>query len=176
VAVESTTTNKDFVVKQGIRVATGVTFPDNTVQTTAFTGTSISVGNTFPASPSEGQLFLYSITERVYYYLNNQWNAIATTEDSRELQDHIHDNLPDGGGLVVSTFIDGGFYNKSGILIDGGSYNTSSFESIYDGGIASDIFSNFIDGGFYNSTGSLISGGFYYTEEFDAVFDSGLAA
>jgi hypothetical protein len=101
------TSNKDFVVKQGIRVATGVTFPDNTVQTTAFTGTSITVGNTFPVSPSEGQLFLYSITERVYYYLNNQWNAIATTDDSNELQNHIHDNLPDGGGLVVSTFIDG---------------------------------------------------------------------
>ena len=29
------TTDKDFVVRQGIRVATGVTFSDGTVQTTA---------------------------------------------------------------------------------------------------------------------------------------------
>jgi len=30
-----TTNNKDFVVRQGLKVATGVTFPDGTVQTTA---------------------------------------------------------------------------------------------------------------------------------------------
>jgi len=52
------TTNRDFVIKQGIKVATGVTFPDNTVQTTAFTGSVISVGSTFPVSPSNGAMHL----------------------------------------------------------------------------------------------------------------------
>jgi hypothetical protein len=39
-----TTNNKDFVVKQGIKVATGVTFPDGTVQQTAYLGGSLDGG------------------------------------------------------------------------------------------------------------------------------------
>ena len=50
------TTNKDFVVKQGLKVATGVTFPDNSVQTTAYTGSPLTVGSTFPVSPSAGAM------------------------------------------------------------------------------------------------------------------------
>jgi hypothetical protein len=32
------TNDKDFVVKQGLKVSTGVTFSDGTVQTTAYVG------------------------------------------------------------------------------------------------------------------------------------------
>ena len=60
-----TTNNKDFVVKQGIKVATGVTFPDNSVQTTAFTGSAITVGSTFPVSPSNGAMHLDTNTNRI---------------------------------------------------------------------------------------------------------------
>ena len=66
------TTNKDFVVKAGLKVATGVTFPDNTTQTTAFTGGGLTVGSTFPVSPSNGDLFLYTVTERIYFYYNSE--------------------------------------------------------------------------------------------------------
>ena len=85
------TNNRDFVVKQGIKVATGVTFPDNTVQSTA----ALTVGSTFPASPSNGQLFLYTVTERIYYYLNNEWNPIATYLDAQSTYD--------GNGTVYPT-------------------------------------------------------------------------
>ena len=82
-AVESTRTNRDFVVKQGLKVATGVTFPDNTVQSTA----ALTVGSTFPATASNGQLFLYTVTERIYYYLNSEWNPLASYIDAQSEYD-----------------------------------------------------------------------------------------
>jgi hypothetical protein len=38
------TTNKDFVVMAGVKVATGVRFPDGTFQETAYLGNSIDGG------------------------------------------------------------------------------------------------------------------------------------
>ena len=97
------TTNKDFVVKAGLKVATGVTFPDNSVQTTAFTGGGLTVGSTFPVSPSNGDLFLYTVTERIYFYYNSEWNPIATYFDAQAEYD--------GNGVTYPTLfakLDGG--------------------------------------------------------------------
>lgn len=116
-----TTTNKDFAVKQGIRVATGVTFPDNSVQTTAYTGqgATLTVGTTFPESPSNGQLFLYTVTERIYYYLNSTWTPIASYLDAQ--------NPIDGNGIVypdLYALLDGGSPSTTySLVIDGGSAN-----------------------------------------------------
>ena len=97
------TNNKDFVVKQGLKVATGVTFPDNTTQTTAFTGGGLTVGSSFPGSPSNGDLFLYTTTERIYFYYNSEWNQLATYFDAQSEYD--------GNGMTYPTLfakLDGG--------------------------------------------------------------------
>ena len=117
----STTTNKDFVVKQGLKVATGVTFPDNTVQSTA----ALTVGTTFPATPSNGQLFLYTVTERIYYYLNSEWNPIATYLDAQSEYN--------GNGITYPTLF---------ARLNGGAPNTTFTNALpsADGGSPSEQF------------------------------------
>ena len=115
------TNNKDFVVKQGIRVATGVTFPDNTVQSTA----SLTVGSTFPESAVNGKLFLYTVTERIYYYLNSEWNPIATYFDAKSEYD--------GNGITYPTLF---------ATLNGGAPNTTFTNALpsADGGSPSEQF------------------------------------
>jgi hypothetical protein len=140
VAVESTRTNKDFVVKQGLKVATGVTFPDNSVQTTAFTGSAITVGSSFPGSPSNGAMHLDTSTSKIYYYYNSQWNALANYDDTQTVIDHTHSTGIDEGGFLKDTYQ----YNGNGVTLpafiwetlDGGTPATTSFASIIDGGAA----------------------------------------
>lgn len=119
------TTNKDFVVKAGLKVATGVTFPDNSVQTTAFTGNALTVGSTFPVSPSNGNLFLYTVTERIYYYYNGEWNPIATYLDAQSEYD--------GNGITYPTLF---------AKLDGGSPSTTFTNALpsADGGSPSEQF------------------------------------
>ena len=115
------TTNKDFVVKAGLKVATGVIVPDNTTQTTAFTGGGLTVGSSFPASPSNGDLFLYTTTERIYFYYNAEWNPLATYFDAQSEYD--------GNGMTYPTLfakLNGGAPNSTYTALpsaDGGSPN-----------------------------------------------------
>jgi hypothetical protein len=147
------TVNKDFRVKHGIAVAEGGTFGGTvTVATPTDSGHaatkayvdsavgSPTVPTTQPGSPTNGDLWLDTLTERIHVYYSGQWVAIATLEDAEVLQDHIHDTSIDGTGLIVSTFISGGAYNEPGVLVSGGLYNTSEFEATYDGGVAIDNF------------------------------------
>ena len=135
-AVESTRTNRDFVVKQGLKLASGVTFPDNSVQTTAFTGSSITVGSSFPGSPSNGAMHLNTNTSKIYYYYSSEWNALANYDDTKTVVDHNHDE----GGFLKDTYP----YNGNGVTLpafiwenlDGGTPATVSFASIIDGGTA----------------------------------------
>jgi hypothetical protein len=139
VAVESTRTNKDFVVKQGLKVATGVTFPDNSVQTTAFTGSAITVGSSFPGSPSNGAMHLNTTTNRMYYYYNSAWSAIANYDDTATVVDHNHYTGIDESGFVKDIYQyqgNGPVGPWIGTSLDGGTPATSSFASIIDGGTA----------------------------------------
>ena len=149
----SVTVNKDFRVKHGIAVAEGGTFGSPVTVATptenAHAATKLyvdsavgtpTIGTTQPASPANGNLWFDTVTERIHVYYNGQWIAIATLEDSETLPDHIHDTAIDGTGLVVSRFIDAGFYYEPGVLVSAGLYNTASFEATYDGGIATDNF------------------------------------
>jgi hypothetical protein len=129
------TNNKDFVVKQGLKVATGVTFPDNSVQTTAFTGSAITVGSSFPGSPSNGAMHLDTNTNRIYYYYNSTWSAIANYDDTASVTDHNHN----AEGFVDSIYQ----YQGNGVTgpwlgttLDGGTPATTSFASVIDGGSA----------------------------------------
>jgi hypothetical protein len=149
------TTNRDFRVKHGIAVADGGTFggtvtvatpTENTHAATklyvdnAVSSPTIPVSETQPVSPDNGDLWFDTVTQRVHVYYSSQWIAIATLEDAETLQDHIHDTSIDGTGLVVSRFIDAGFYYEPGVLVSAGLYNTTEFEATYDGGIATDNF------------------------------------
>ena len=130
------TNNKDFVVKQGLKVATGITFPDNSVQSTAFTGSSITVGSSFPGSPSNGAMHLNTNTSKIYYYYNSEWNALANYDDTQTVINHSHsesgflkDTYPyDANGVTLPAFI--------WETLDGGSPATTSFATIIDGGTA----------------------------------------
>jgi len=149
------TTNRNFKVKHGIDVAEGGTFggtvtvatpTENTHATTklyvdtAIGSPQIPVSDTQPVSPDNGDLWFDTVTQRVHVYYSSQWVAIATLEDAETLQDHIHDTSIDGTGLVVSRFIDAGFYYEPGVLVSAGLYNTTEFEATYDGGSAIDNF------------------------------------
>jgi hypothetical protein len=155
VAGAPTTTNRDFKVKHGINVADGGTFggtvtvatpTENTHAATklyvdnAVGSPQIPVTDTQPVSPENGDLWFDTVTQRVHVYYSSQWLAIATLEDAETLQDHIHDTAIDGTGLVVSRFIDAGFYYEPGVLVSAGLYNTTEFAETYDGGIATDNF------------------------------------
>ena len=150
-----TTTNRDFKVKHGLDVAQGGTFGGTvTVGTptqnthaatklyvdTLTAASGITVGATAPESPSNGNMWFDTLTERVHVYYGSQWVAIATLEDAEVLQDHIHDTSIDGSGLIVSTFVSGGAYNEPGVLVSAGLYNTVSWEETWIGGEAIDNF------------------------------------
>jgi hypothetical protein len=147
------TVNKDFRVKHGIIVADGGTFGSTVTVATPtenahaatklYVDTAVgspTIGTTQPASPVTGNLWFDTLTERLHIYYGSQWIPIATLEDAEVLQDHIHNTSIDGNGLIVSTFISGGAYNEPGVLVSAGVYNTASFESTYDGGLATDNF------------------------------------
>jgi hypothetical protein len=139
VAPGSITTNKDFVVKQGLKVATGVTFPDNSVQTTAFTGSAITVGGSFPGSPSNGAMHLDTNTNRIYYYYASTWSAMANYDDTSSITDHTHYTGIDESGFVKDVYQ----YQGNGVsgpwlgtILDGGTPATTSFAMVIDGGTA----------------------------------------
>ena len=129
------TNNKDFVVKQGLKVATGVTFPDNSVQTTAFTGSAITVGSSFPGSPSSGAMHLDTNTNRIYYYYNSTWSAIANYDDTASVTDHNH-NAEGFVGDIYQYQGNGVTGPWLGTTLDGGTPATTSFASVIDGGSA----------------------------------------
>jgi len=149
------TVNRDFKVKHGLVVADGGTFGSTVTVATPTQNThaatklyvdtiagsaGVTVSGTAPTSPSNGNLWFDTLTERIHVYYGSQWVAIATLEDAEMLQDHIHDTAIDGSGLIVSTFVSGGAYNEPGVLVSAGDYSTSSWENTYDGGVATDNF------------------------------------
>jgi len=152
----SVTVNKDFKVKHGLNVAEGGTFgsavvvgtpTENTHATTkayvdALSGSStVTVGATAPATPSNGQLWFDTVTERLQVYYDGTWSPMASLEDAELLQEHIHDTSIDGTGLIATTFRDGGYYTGLGDIISAGLYNTSSFDETWDGGLAINAYS-----------------------------------
>ena len=127
------TTDRDFVVKQGLKVATGVTFPDNSVQTTAFTGSVITVGSSFPVSPSNGAMHLDTNTNRIYYYYSSTWYALANYDDTSGVTDHTHNT--DGFVEDVYQYQGNGPVGPwLGTSLDGGTPATTSFAVVIDGG------------------------------------------
>jgi len=149
------TVDKDFKVKNGLIVANGgsfggaVTVDTPTLDMHAATkqyvdqaigNSTMTVGSTAPSSPTNGQQWLDTLTERVYVYYNSTWVPQASLADAETLQDHIHDTSIDGNGLIVSVIVDAGFYNSAGVLTDAGTYDLTTWNALWDGGIAVDNF------------------------------------
>jgi hypothetical protein len=148
------TVNKDFKVKNGLIVTGGgefggaVVVANPTLSSHAATkeyvdsvAGSMVVGNTAPSTPDNGDLWLDSITKRVNVYYDGIWYTQAAIDDTLNLPDHIHDTSIDGNGLIVTNFIDAGTsYDPQGTGQDAGDPNTSSWNVVYDGGVATDNF------------------------------------
>ena len=133
------TVNKDFKVKHGLNVAEGGTFgqavvvgtpTENTHATTKLYVDSkpllVATSSTAPADAVNGQLYVDTQENRLLFFYNGQWNTLALLQDTLEIAQHIHDTAIGGTGLIVSTFVDAGFYNEAGSEEDAGFYNTNS--------------------------------------------------
>lgn len=149
------TVEKDFKVKNGLVVTNGGTFGgpvsvgEPTIDGHATTklyvdnlvgSSTMTVSSTAPSSPTEGQMWLDTLTKRVHFFYESLWLPLATLEDAEVLQNHIHDTSIDGNGLIVSVIVDAGFYNSAGVLTDAGTYDLTSWNTLWDGGIAVDNF------------------------------------
>ena len=147
------TVNKDFKVKHGLNVAEGGTFGQAVIVGTPTENTHaatklyvdskpllVATASTAPESASNGQLYVDTQENRLLFYYNGQWNTLALLQDTLEIAQHIHDTAIGGTGLIVSTFVDAGFYNEAGGEEDAGFYNTNSWAATYDGGIATEVF------------------------------------
>ena len=148
------TVDKDFKVKNGLVVANGGTFGDAvTVGAPTLAGHaatkeyvdsltgSMAVGSTAPSSPTNGTQWLDTLTNRVNFYYNGSWYTQATIDDTTNIPDHIHDTAIDGTGLIVSMFVDSGFFDSPMTSeTDSGLASDTVFASTVDGGIAIDNF------------------------------------
>jgi hypothetical protein len=105
-----------------------------------------SIVGIYPEAPDGGQngdLYFNTETNRLSVFYNNQWIILANLTDAglNEIPQHIHDTSIGGNGMIVSTFVDSGFFlNTDGALVSAGFFNTSSWDNTYDGGIAEDNF------------------------------------
>jgi hypothetical protein len=147
------TVNKDFKVKHGLNVAEGGTFGSAVVVGTPTENTHaatklyvdskpllVATASTSPADAVNGQLYVDTQENRLLFFYNGQWNTLALLQDTLEIAQHIHDTAIGGTGLIVSTFVDAGFYNEAGGEEDAGFYNTNSWAATYDGGIATEVY------------------------------------
>jgi hypothetical protein len=146
------TVDKDFKVKNGLSVANGGTFggavtvgtptlASHAVTKAYVDGLTMAVGNTAPTSPANGSQWLDTSTNRVNFYYDGSWYTQATIDDTNNIPDHIHDTAIDGTGLIVSMFVDSGFFDSPMTSeTDSGNASDTDFTSTRDGGIAIDNF------------------------------------
>jgi hypothetical protein len=153
VTAPSTTYNRDFKVKHGINVADGGTFGGTVTVATPTENTHaatklyvdskpllVSTAASAPAEAVDGQLYIDTVTDRLAFYIDGAWYTLALLDDTIDIAQHIHDTAIDGTGLIVSTFVDAGFYYEAGSEEDAGFYNTNSWALTYDGGIATEVY------------------------------------
>lgn len=152
------TIDKDFRVKNGLVVALGGSFGGAVEVGTptlaahavtkeyvdAITGTLVAATEIeAPLNPVDGQIYFDTTTRHLSIYSEDTaaWIMIATFEDTKNLQQHIHDTSIGGTGLITTIFQDAGFYDAVfSATIDGGAYNTTTPDMIFDGGNPTDPF------------------------------------
>jgi hypothetical protein len=147
------TVEKDFKVKNGLTVTNGGSFGGAVVVGTPTSAThaatkayvdsvtGMTVSSTAPASPTNGQQWLDTTTNRVNFYYNAAWYTQATIDDTNDLSQHIHDTAIDGTGFIVSQFYQGGSFNSPlGVGLDAGSPSSTEWTVVFDGGSVVDNF------------------------------------
>jgi hypothetical protein len=146
------TVEKDFKVKNGLIVANGGSFggavevgtPTNNTHAATkeyVDSRSMAVGVEAPSSPVNGTMWLDTLTNRVNFYYEGSWYTQATIEDTTSIPDHIHDTSIDGNGMIVSMFVDSGFFDSPMTSsTDSGNAGDTVFTSTIDGGLAIDNF------------------------------------
>ena len=147
------TVNKDFRVKHGIIVADGGTFGSTVTVATPTENVHaatklyvdskpvlVSTAASAPADAVDGQLYIDTVEDRLSFYVDGQWYTLALLQDTTDIPQHIHDTAIGGTGLIVSTFVDAGFYYEAGTEEDAGFYNTNSWALTYDGGISTEVY------------------------------------
>lgn len=148
--------NKDFKVKHGLQVTSGGTFGGAVVVGTPtdsdhavtksyvdalVADANVPVSGTAPESPTNGEMWFDTLTQRLNVYYGGSWLTIATIDDTLNIPQHIHDTSIDGSGLIVSTFTSGGSFNDpQGAPVDGGGPGTTSWTLVLDGGLATDNY------------------------------------
>lgn len=148
--------SKDFKVKNGLLVTDGGSFggtvtvatptESDHAATKAYVDALaenplVGIQSDAPSEPVSGQMYLDSYTGRLAIYNGTDWITFATLTDAKTVPQHIHDTSIGGNGLIVSTFVDGGFYNSpAGAPVDAGFYNESDWENYFIGGFAIDNF------------------------------------
>lgn len=148
------TSNKDFRVKNGIRVAgdaivggtisASVPTEDSHVVTKSYLDANagkVPVSATAPSSPTDGMLWFDTTLERVNVYYSGFWITIATIADAEVLQDHIHDTSIEGNGLISTTFVEGGTVSDpQSLAVQAGSPSTTDWDTTWSGGIVTDQY------------------------------------
>lgn len=147
------TSNKDFKVKYGIQVTGDATIGGSMTVNEPTAGSHVAtksyvdtislptVSSSAPTSPTTGQLWLDTVSERLHVYDGTSWIALATKADADVLQDHIHDTSIDGNGLIVSTFVDAGSPTSTfQYTTDAGTAGSTDWADTWSGGIATDNF------------------------------------
>ena len=148
------TVDKDFKVKNGLVISNGGSFGGAVTVGTPTSNShaatkeyvdslsgSMQVGTTPPSSPTNGTQWLDTLTNRVNFYYEGSWYTQATIDDTTNIPDHIHDTAIDGTGLIVSMFVDSGFFDSPMTSeADSGLASDTVFTSTVDGGIAIDNF------------------------------------
>jgi hypothetical protein len=106
------TVNKDFKVKNGLRVNDDaviggtLTAANPTADTHAATKSFVksivfgTVASTSPESPYAGKIWVDTTESRMKIYSGSSWITMATIGDTNMLQDHIHDYAIDGDGRI----------------------------------------------------------------------------
>lgn len=150
-----TTSSKDFKVKNGIQVggdavvngniiAASPTADDHVV-TLAYLNenmtTGFDVSSVAPSSPTDGDTWFDSVTQRLNVYYSGTWITMAGVEDTLTVPQHIHDTSIDGSGLIVTQFTDGAsLTSPQGAPVDAGGVSTTVWDSVLDGGLATDSY------------------------------------
>lgn len=148
------TSDKDFRVKNGIQVAgdaiVGGTITaapptaDNHVVTKSYLDLAkgaLPVSSTAPSSPTNGMMWLDTITQRVNVYFGGVWMTLATITDANVLPDHIHDTSIDGNGLISTVFVTGGTVtDPQSMAISAGDPSTTDWEDTWSGGLVVDQY------------------------------------
>lgn len=109
------TTEKDFVIQNGLEVAESAVIDGNLSVEEVSEGShaaslgylsllTVHVSNEVPESLFSGKLWFDTSEDRLKFYHDEAWVTVASKSDTDQIVDHIHDYAIDGTGRIVQVF------------------------------------------------------------------------